>query len=459
MMPIFLRLFTGCAVQLIPFAVLCGYPFTESFRFSLRKTAALTAAIISGVCALFALTETLLFFLLPGSRIPMKMADFVFLVCLFPAFLWYLYAIRADWQKKLFVLSFALTSALVAISACDCIINSALFPWQDDIPLPYDPQSTVLIAAVYTIVAALLCLFLKYFYLPVEDGMSKKEGGYLAAFSLLLFFLLAITLSSINFAHLVSDAELFLPYAMLVLMIFILYAAVFKMYSLSHERHIAHEKYIQTQYQINIRDEQYRRICESIEYSRRLRHDLQHHLRSLQGLLEHKETEKAQNYLEQYLEHTNAHKISNLCGNLIANMLVSHYLGLAEERHIAFTAHINIPDELSITDTDLSVLLGNLLENALEAADHASGNQRFIRLNMLCSGKMIAITVDNGFDGTVKPDGCRYLSTKPDHCGLGLQCLTDIAAKYNGGAEFSHEGTVFHSSVMLGLAIFPLTDS
>lgn len=450
MIPIFLRLFTGCAAQLIPFAVLCGYPFSKSFRFSFKKTMLLTAAVVFGICTLFALAELLLFVLLPGN-ILVTITDFVFLFCLFPAFFWYLYAIRSDWQKKLFIFSFALTSALVAISVCNCIANSTLFSWQNGMPLPYGAPVTALIAAVYTAVAALLCLFLKYFYLPVENGMSKKERGYLAVFSLLLFFLLAAAISFIHPKHLIANMELLLLYIMLVLMIFILYAIVFKMYALSHERHIAHEKYMQTQYQVSIRDEQYRRIYESIEYSRKLRHDLQHHLLSLQGFLENKETEKAQDYLEEYLKYTKEHKISKLCGNPVTNMLASHYLAIAEERHIEFTAHINIPDELPIADTDLSVLLGNLLENAIEAADHAAGEQRFIRLNMLCSGKMLAIAVDNGFDGTVKRDGCHYLSTKPDHCGLGLQSLVDIAEKYNGGAEFAHEGTVFHSSVMLGL--------
>ena len=74
-----------------------------------------------------------------------------------------------------------------------------------------------------------------------------------------------------------------------------------------------------------------------------------------------------------------------------------------------------------------------------------------MRLNMICSGKMLAIAVDNGFDGNVRLEGGRYLSTKPGHLGMGLKRLDDISKKYHGGVEFTHDGTEFHASVMAGL--------
>ena len=64
---------------------------------------------------------------------------------------------------------------------------------------------------------------------------------------------------------------------------------------------------------------------------------------------------------------------------------------------------------------------------------------------------MLVIAVDNGFNGTAKLRNHQYLSTKPNHNGLGLKTLENIAEKYGGGASFTHEGTIFHSSVMLTL--------
>lgn len=169
----------------------------------------------------------------------------------------------------------------------------------------------------------------------------------------------------------------------------------------------------------------------------------------LQGLWESGETAKARDYLTRYLDDAGSLQIKTFCSNPIINMLASHYSSLAAERGITLTAHISVPDVLSVQDTDLSVLIGNLLENALDAADRAPEEHRSIELNMLCRGKMIVITVDNGFDGIAREEGSRYLSTKPDHHGLGLQILTEIAEKYGGGAEFTHDDLTFHSSIML----------
>ncbi len=131
---------------------------------------------------------------------------------------------------------------------------------------------------------------------------------------------------------------------------------------------------------------------------------------------------------------------------------MSYYQEQARDRGIQFTVRVAIPDELSILDADLSVVLGNLLENAVSAAEQCGEGEKFIRLNMIRSGQMLVIAVDNSFIGRVKMSGTTYLSTKGDHIGYGLQSVTAIAEKYDGGVEFTHADGVFHSSVMMNLA-------
>ncbi len=130
---------------------------------------------------------------------------------------------------------------------------------------------------------------------------------------------------------------------------------------------------------------------------------------------------------------------------------MGHYHYVAKERGIRFSAHIDIPDDLPVQDMDLSVLLGNLLGNAIEGACLAAEEQRLINLNIIRSGKMLAITVDNGFDGIVKKNGNEYVSTKSEGRGLGLSILTSIAEKYGGGVEFKNDNKMFYSSIMLRL--------
>lgn len=224
------------------------------------------------------------------------------------------------------------------------------------------------------------------------------------------------------------------------------------MYFWLHEKYIAQSKYQKMQYDIQLLAEQYKKINENIENSRRMKHDLKHHMLILQGYLNRNETDKANNYIQQYMKNMQEYELIRFCEHPVINMLVSHYYSLAKEQGIDFIVHINIPKDFSISSSDISVLLGNLLENAINAASSASPKDRSIKLNMICHRKMLAITVDNDFNGIVKQDiHQKYLSTKPKHTGIGLKSITDIAEKYNGGVEFNHDNKTFHSCIMLGL--------
>lgn len=291
----------------------------------------------------------------------------------------------------------------------------------------------------------------KVFYLPVESSISTKETGALSVPLLILFAVFSVVFWFVDDFFIIDNPTVLLLYFGSIISAFVLYWVIFRMYKLASERHLANEKYMQSQYQVNIRDEQYKRIFQSIESVSKQRHDIHHHMLILQELLDNNETEKASDYLKQYIDSNREKTAIRLCGNPIVNLIVSHYRDIAEERNIAFSIHINIPDKLPVQDTDISVVLGNLLENALEAVSAVDTGEREIRLSMGSKGKMLGITVDNCFNGVVyKKDG-KYFSTKSEHRGLGLASISDIAEKYCGGVEFCHEGNMFYSSIMLGL--------
>lgn len=444
----FLRLFAGCSVDLASFALLCSFPFTSYFRLPRKKTVVITLCLIFSLSMLYASFGTYFQSVLPYNNQLYLACNNVFLCCLFPCFFWYLYAVKAVWQKKAFIFLFTMTSALFISSVSNCILN--VLPGEGSW-LPDTPITILATLLANIIVVPLLCLFLNYFYLPVENGMTPKEIGFLSLPLLLLFTLFFVIFSYVDFIFLASNITVLLLYFGLLITVFILYAVIFKMYWLAHERYLANEKYARTQYQADIRSEQYRRISQNIENTRKMRHDLQHHMLTLQGYLETGQTEQAAEYLRLFSQSMQNHKIITFCSNPAVNMLVSHYYDIAHEQGITLSTHIDIPENLSVPDTDLSVLIGNLLENAVTAAMRAEQSERQIRLNMSCSGRMLGITVDNGFDGIVRQKDDRYLSTKSDNGGLGLKILADIAEKYDGGVSFSHKGTIFYSSVMLRL--------
>ena len=137
---------------------------------------------------------------------------------------------------------------------------------------------------------------------------------------------------------------------------------------------------------------------------------------------------------------------------MIINILLHHYHRICQEESIEFVTAIPALPELSISDTDLSALLGNLLENALNGARHAISGHKYIHVHMRVQGNQFIITVDNSFDGVVEEARDTYLSTKKDHTGYGLLSVRQICKKYDGTGTFSHEGTVFHASAVITIS-------
>lgn len=99
-------------------------------------------------------------------------------------------------------------------------------------------------------------------------------------------------------------------------------------------------------------------------------------------------------------------------------------------------------------DTEISVILGNLLENALDACKKETSADRRIIVHASCNDNALCITVDNTCTDTLKrtADG-QFLSTKHAGAGLGIRSVKSIAAQYHGVCRFEAKDGMFYASV------------
>ena len=426
---IFWRLFFGWLIQIGPFALLCIQPFAGQLRFPLRKTGAVMLILFAGLAAAFALTGCALHRASASDPWLFVKVNMAFFVSLIFCFLWYLYAVTASWPKKLFVFSYVLSGAFIITSISNAIATRLHMGRSDGLPyLGCAPLILLLAAAAFLPV---LFFVLKRHYQIMADSFTNRESIYISTLSIVLCVALSSGLICFGYLNLYEPMNLLL-YIALLISIFAMNGICFKLLDITHEKMSAQRKYDELHCQLSLQVEQYRRISNNMEATRRMRHDLKHHMITIQGFLQGGNVKEAEQYLDHYLLVTKELEIPKLCDNAVVNTIA-------------------IPADLAVQDIDLSVLIGNLLENAFDAALLVEGEARFIRFNMACFGKMLAVTVDNGFNGTVKMEAGRYLSTKDQHSGFGLASVEAIAEKYSGGVEFTHEAEVFHSSVMLGI--------
>ncbi|MEG1684149.1 MAG: hypothetical protein RR295_09965, partial [Oscillospiraceae bacterium] len=325
-MRLFFRLFFGCVLQIAPFGFLCLYPFEKHLRYSIRRTALLGMTVIGLLGMVFATICCGLARYYPPGQTLFNLANGVFLLALVPCLLFYLHIVQEDWRKKLFLFLFALTGALAMTSAAN-VVDTTLQRGPLD-GLPYYGLSLLTLTLLTAICLPLLCRLLQTCYLPVADGLSSKEGGLLCALALLLFAVLLAGLMPLGYDQLYTPRSFYL-YLTLLVCVFVLYMVCFRMLFYAHEKQAAKQALAQMEHQLSINREQYKRIHENIENSRRMRHDFRHHALALQGFLTAGEMEKAEEYLGQFTVSLDEAQLGIFCENRVVDTVVGYYSTLA----------------------------------------------------------------------------------------------------------------------------------
>lgn len=137
----------------------------------------------------------------------------------------------------------------------------------------------------------------------------------------------------------------------------------------------------------------------------------------------------------------------------MVDAILNSKLSLIKSKRIAVNAKAVVPAALSVSEIDLCVIIGNLLDNAMEACLRQEETEnRFIRVYIGTLKQQLYICVTNSVGGQVKKVGKSYLSTKnSDTHGFGLMRIDRLADKYNGYVNRQDEPGAFATEVMLPL--------
>lgn len=200
---------------------------------------------------------------------------------------------------------------------------------------------------------------------------------------------------------------------------------------------------------LSIQGVQYQQLLLSVQENSRIRHDFLHQLIVMSKLLEQKDYDKLANYMSSYIQNTPAEFKVYSCSPAL-NAILSYYEALCHDRHIRTGFSLSLPDRLSVTEQDLCVMLGNLLENAVYGCE--SIKDPFIQLKIMqTSPHALAVKIRNPYAGTPQNVDGTYLFTRHSDFGQGLKSVQFIAGKYQGWGIFRAMGEVFMVRVLLQL--------
>lgn len=204
--------------------------------------------------------------------------------------------------------------------------------------------------------------------------------------------------------------------------------------------------------QLELQRLQYRKMAENDAAVKAQRHDLRHQLTVIAELNERGNTQKLRAYIDELTNKIPPDKGISLCENYAVNAVATYYYSIAQSKGIDISIMLAIAEDNGcVQDSDLCIIVGNLLENAIEACERIKEGKRFIKMNSRLKYNTLTITADNSFDGNYETEDSLFLSAKRDGKGTGLSSILAVAQKYGGAAKFEPGGNVFLSSVYIKL--------
>ena len=180
------------------------------------------------------------------------------------------------------------------------------------------------------------------------------------------------------------------------------------------------------------------------------KHDFHHHLQTLKGQLEAGEVDRALAYIEQLDNQLMNVDTLLKTGNVSLDAILSAKIAQAKAENIAVTVKANVPDTLTISDLELSIVVGNLLDNAIEACRKVTENP-YVTLKLKYDRNSLLICVENNYSEPLNIINNKIHTTKSDTTihGIGLKSVAAVAKKYDGKPNYSYDNNIFKATVFI----------
>lgn len=207
------------------------------------------------------------------------------------------------------------------------------------------------------------------------------------------------------------------------------------------------------QYQSDLVQKHSEEVENMYRQTRGWRHDLKTHIQTMKAHLALGEYDRLEEYLNSLDEDLSQVDKIVKTGNVMIDALLNSKLSLAQAKGIQVEARAMVPGSLPLSEVELGIIVGNLMDNAMEACLKIQEEQkRFLRVYMDVLKGQLYIYVMNSMEGKPRKRGRLYLTTKDsrDH-GFGLVRMDRVVEKHHGYLDRQSEEGVFATEVLLPL--------
>ena len=197
-------------------------------------------------------------------------------------------------------------------------------------------------------------------------------------------------------------------------------------------------------------NEQFEIMNASIKATRAIKHDLNNHIAIVYSLVEQENIGEALQYLKDikgsYSENGNYVQT----GNFAIDSVLNFKLQEAYRQNVQVSINLSVPEKIDIPSFEIVTILGNLLDNALEATCKLE-QDRTIDIKMKYDKGRIWVKIRNTYNGQLIKQKSKILTTKKkrDNHGIGLENVKSIVQKYEGIMDIEHTDEFFLVTILL----------
>ena len=206
------------------------------------------------------------------------------------------------------------------------------------------------------------------------------------------------------------------------------------------------------EYQNGLLAAHYAEVENMYRQTRGWRHDYRNHIQVLAGYAEMGDLEAVKTYLRELrFDLENVDTVLRT-GNKMTDVILNSKISLARSKQIRVDVKVVLPAHLVINHYDLSVILGNLLDNAIEGCETQSEEkERFLRVYIGMLKEQLYLSVTNSHCTPVLKSKNGYLSTKAKDRGLGTLSIDRIVARHKGFVNRKNDELIFATEILLPL--------
>lgn len=205
--------------------------------------------------------------------------------------------------------------------------------------------------------------------------------------------------------------------------------------------------------QLNYQKKYYEKVMDNYDEAKKAFHDMNNHIIVIKYFLENKDYNNMNEYIKSLSKKIVTNNDKNICKNKIINAICVEKSDICKSEEINISFDIVINKELNIDNLDLCIILGNLIDNAIEACEKINNKkiQKVIQVSSRVYLNQIYIKVINSKNNKLKKHNCKFLTSKKDkkNHGIGLENVKESVYKNDGEIEIKDSKNTFEVSLYM----------